>query len=99
MLAKRDRRTNEIVIGSGLSSLLIERSQIGQKLSGRVTRKPRIVEHDQVVCAGLRSKIHQFFFEKIVVRKLGDVDMNALERFVVVSGLLERVSFNAGDNR
>jgi hypothetical protein len=62
------------------------------------TREPWIVEHDQVVGAGSRFEIYQFFLKKICVRKLSDFDLRARLLFVIACGLFQGLAFNARDN-
>ena len=98
MTAKRDRSLDEVAVWARLPAFLQQRRQFGQKLLVRKPRKPRIVEHDQIVSAGARFEIYQFFLKKICVRKLGDVDVDAGLRFVIERGLFERIAFNAGNH-
>ena len=73
--AKREGSADEVRIWPGLAAFLKQWTQVRQKLLARETRKPRVVKHDQVVSAGARFEIYQFFLKKICVRKLDDVDV------------------------
>src|SRR5689334_9543249 len=98
MTAERDRGLDEIAVRPGLPTLLKKGRQVSQELLAREPREPRIVEHDQIVSAGPRFKIYQFFLKKICIRKLGDVDMDVGLCFVIVRCLFERLAFDSGDN-
>src|ERR1044072_9527168 len=98
MTAKRYRSLDEITVKPSLYALLKKGRQVGQELLACEPREPRIVEHDQIVSAGPRFKIYQFFLKKICIRKLGDVDMNIGLGLVVVDRLFEGLAFEARDD-
>src|SRR5688572_21092929 len=98
MTANVDGTLDEIGVWPGLSTFLQQRRQVSQKLATRETGKPRIVEHDQVVGAGARIEIYQFFLKKICMRKLRYLDVDAGLRFVVECGLFECLTFNTGND-
>src|ERR1044071_123404 len=99
MTAESDGRRHEIFIRPFYSTLLVERHEVCQRILCRKLRKPRIVEHDEIIRARARVQINQLFLEKIGVRKLCDVDMNARLRFVIARSIFERVTFDTGDDR
>src|SRR5215216_53145 len=98
MTAKRNRSIDEVAVRAGLPAFLQQRRQLSQKLLVRKPGEPWIVEHDQVVSAGPRFEIYQFFLKKICIRKRGDLDADVGLLLIVECRLLERLAFDSRDH-
>src|SRR5215216_1241874 len=98
MTAECDRSIDEIAVWAGLPAFLQQRRQLNQKLLVGKARKPWIVEHDEIVSAGARFEIYQFFLKKICIRKRGDLDVDVCLLFIVEGRLLQRLAFNSRDH-
>src|ERR1041384_3677421 len=98
MTAKRNGGIDEVAIRAGLPAFLQQRRQLSEKLLVRKSWEPRIVEHDEIVSAGARFEIYQFFLKKICIRKRGDLDVNVGLLLIVECRLLERFAFDSRDH-
>jgi hypothetical protein len=65
MTAERDGGVDKVAVRAGLPAFLQQWSQLSQELLAGKSRKPGIVEHDQIVGAGPGFEIYQFFLKKI----------------------------------
>ena len=99
MAAERQRRRQEIGVGSVEIFGAVERLELAQTVHLREAREPGVVEHHQVIRRSRPAKADEQLLEERLVRVFDDFHAHAELLLVVARGLLQPFGLDAGVHR